>query len=412
MSYLHAPAYRSALGAVRASLEDLPSTEHTEDERAEGVLQEVYGLSLLDDTGVAGREKEEINADLESCVRAAGVDVATVMDLMDLLGEISLWPGDDDDDFEGYDEPHPKVDKSVPPPGLHDSKQLPLSANPDRLLTRPTTAMPEKTERVIPGSRAAPTSAANPTAHDSFGLPSTVPPQHKAPKIDRQIHPLNWRTVNHARVRPTRALHPHAAHIPTYARGVLPQDPTPGSLFRPPASSDLSIDECLARAAAERAVRGEAVRAAGKHFQGNKAVNGAVAGHYALQARQAAERVREWEMRAARMVVHGQLEQTGHTIDLHHLTIQEASALSIEAVERWWARQKVKGYDGIVAGSNQKPLTFAPGRPLTIVTGVGRHSAGKRGVLGPAVANVLEGAGWRVDRGSTGQGYLVVRGRR
>ena len=137
-----------------------------------------------------------------------------------------------------------------------------------------------------------------------------------------------------------------------------------------------------------------------------------MAGHYALQAREAAENARQWEMKAARLVVQSQLERTGHTIDLHHLTIQEASTLVLEATSRWYERQKAIQYHGHPAMSMQKPLSFVPGQSLTVVTGVGRHSAGKRGVLGPAVANVLESNGWKVERGYSGRGYLVVRGRR
>jgi hypothetical protein len=55
--------------------------------------------------------------------------------------------------------------------------------------------------------------------------------------------------------------------------------------------------------------------------------------------------------------------------------------------------------------------TFHPANGLTVITGVGRHSAGQKGVLGPAVQAALDQAGWRVDR-DTGRGYVVVKGRR
>ena len=48
------------------------------------------------------------------------------------------------------------------------------------------------------------------------------------------------------------------------------------------------------------------------------------------------------------------------------------------------------------------------GGAFRIVTGVGRHSAGGRGRLGPAVGGMLVREGWRVE---VGEGVLVVRGR-
>jgi len=74
------------------------------------------------------------------------------------------------------------------------------------------------------------------------------------------------------------------------------------------------------------------------------------------------------------------------------LTVHEAEILSLEVARDWFVYGEV--------------------RPLRIVTGVGRHSAGGKGVLGPAVGNALEREGWKVDRGESGRGYLVVRGKR
>jgi len=48
------------------------------------------------------------------------------------------------------------------------------------------------------------------------------------------------------------------------------------------------------------------------------------------------------------------------------------------------------------------------GRGLRIVTGVGRHSEGGRGKLGPAVARMLVSEGWRVE---VGEGIVEVLGR-
>lgn len=110
------------------------------------------------------------------------------------------------------------------------------------------------------------------------------------------------------------------------------------------------------------------------------------------------------------MIVGDQLEKSGHTIDLHHLTIHEATTVALESTARWYDRQKVTYYDGAKSDTGAKMRTFVPPRPLVVVVGVGRHSAGNVGVIGPAVATALEGGGWRVDR--SGRGYLVVRGKK
>ena len=411
LKYLHSPDYRSAYTAVRASLTAIPLKGPPDDGNSEAILQELYGLTLLEDSTKSDRERDQTRADLEICVNASGVDVATVMDLMDLLADISLWPGDDDE-LEQYE----YTPRTTGLPVLPQSPFPPTPfTNTDRLLSRPTSTK-VAVEKIIPGSRPAPTSISNPTAYDDFGQPSRTPAPSKHLRHDRQVHPLNWRTVEHERTRPSRSPHPHAAHIPSYALGTTPHDPTPGSLFASHPSSEPSVDDCLRRAAAAREKRGDAVRAAGQSFRGTiaggKATRGSVASHYAVQAREAGEIARQWEMKAARLVVSAQLERTGHAIDLHHLTVQEASTLALETTNRWYERQKAVQHQGSAAASNQKSLSFVPARTLTVVTGVGRHSAGQSGVLGPAVANVLEGEGWRVDRGESGRGYLVVRGRR
>lgn len=58
-----------------------------------------------------------------------------------------------------------------------------------------------------------------------------------------------------------------------------------------------------------------------------------------------------------------------------------------------------------------KPFAVpVPSKPFQIVTGQGKHSVNRVGILGPGVANELERVGWHVDRGYSGRGYIVVRG--
>lgn len=444
LSYLHSPIHTSRYTAIRSSLFHIPAASlATDDPAAKTILHDIYTVSAADHTNLASVEQKEVRADLEACVNAAGWDVGVVMDLMDLLAEVSAWRLEDE--LTGHDdsEPHDLPSSSSAPssPKLHSAslasrhpvhttssstRQTKPAFATERLTTRPgkgaiVSVMPK--DRKVPGF--------NPEfgglvtqAHDEFGVPVTMPLEsavsmRKTRSSDSkpQVHPQNFRIVSHARHKPTRAQHPYAAFIPSYARNALPNDPTPGALGFGSSSALYSIEDCLSRAQAERFRRETAIREAGRHFRGSnlaggRAAKGAVAGHYAAQAREAADKAREWEMRAARMYVEGQLHRTRHTIDLHHLTVAEATTLSLESAERWFESAKAAEYGGRAASSNVKQVGFVPSRPMTIVTGIGRHSAGQKGVLGPAVAAALETAGWRVQRAGGDRGYLTVTGKR
>ena len=412
LAYFHSPLHHSAYAAVRASLVDLPSSTHRpngsqSDGKGTKILQDLDGMSLLD------QDDEMTRGDLELCARAVGDDVAAVMDLMDLLTDIAQWPGDDD--LQRYDA---KAQPASPRTELEAGPSRPATSmakapfNQNRFLTRPQPTKPPEsvptTEKVVVGSK--PASSLYRTAHDDFGTSyPPIPPIKRHGDSGRQIHPLNWRVVDHSRHSPRRSLHPYASHIPSYARGQTPHDATPGSLFQ---THQTSIDTYLSHANAERTRRQDAILAAGRHFNsaGGKAVNGAVAGHYALQARQAGDKAREWELKAARVLVGSQLDTTGHTIDLHHLTIEQGTTVACEVIERWYEGERVRVGGG--SGGSGQAEGFAPTRGLSVIVGVGRHSAGQKGVLGPAVAHALENAGWKVDRGENSRGYLVVRGKR
>jgi hypothetical protein len=49
-----------------------------------------------------------------------------------------------------------------------------------------------------------------------------------------------------------------------------------------------------------------------------------------------------------------------------------------------------------------------PDRPLQIITGIGKHSANRIGILGPALLTTLSEDGWKVTKA---EGRLVVRGK-
>ena len=67
-------------------------------------------------------------------------------------------------------------------------------------------------------------------------------------------------------------------------------------------------------------------------------------------------------------------------------------------VQAWWDDVAEWARKGKVQGNGG----------LKVVTGVGRHSAGGRSKLGPAVGAMLVREGWKVE---VGDGVVIVRGR-
>jgi len=74
------------------------------------------------------------------------------------------------------------------------------------------------------------------------------------------------------------------------------------------------------------------------------------------------------------------------TIDLHGLTISEAKVVVLETLE------------------NRDHTRL----PLTVITGMGKHSRNQVGVLAPALLNMLREEGWRANTFEAG---LIVRDR-
>ena len=73
--------------------------------------------------------------------------------------------------------------------------------------------------------------------------------------------------------------------------------------------------------------------------------------------------------------------------------------IAAERVQRWWE-------GGAAEWAREGKIQGEGG--FRVVVGVGRHSEGGRGRLGPAVGGALVRGGWRVE---VGEGVLVVRGR-
>lgn len=455
--HLESTEYPSLYHATRASLTSIPPSRASPflssfnwDDISSGLLQDIYGVSLEVEGNPwsVPREERERHKDLEMCIGIAGQDVATVMDLMDLLVDLRTFQSHElePEPVLEFDTSLPRSMSASPPVGEEEQEQEQEQADDDDdwakplaapMNKRPVSSLPgpvtrpvpptkiskaQKT-RVIPG--ALPSSMANAT--DSFGVASPSPGMIK-PHAVGGPHPTNWQTVrSKSRTKDRKSQqghHPLAGSIPAYSRGGA----TAHGLYSQRLSSSFhgsgdsraktQMDEYLYQVQVERARREAAIRAAGRSFVGGgRAVRGAVSGHYAREAREAAERIRHLEMRAAELVIASQLdsnrpirpsreENRSKMIDLHHLTVSQAVNVSEKAVDKWWIKEREQRAEGW--GTKGKESQGC----LVIVVGAGRHSAGNRGVLGPAVAGHLDKAGWRVDKGETSRGYLVVHGRK
>ncbi|CAM0136427.1 unnamed protein product [Umbelopsis sp. WA50703] len=103
-----------------------------------------------------------------------------------------------------------------------------------------------------------------------------------------------------------------------------------------------------------------------------------------------------WNMRAARAIIREQrlLKNDDHLLDLHGLTVTEATELVKEGVNQWWSRSTMR------AGRTKI-------KPLNIVTGLGKHSDHGQSRLYPTVLKLLTREGWKVDTLSRGS-ILVI----
>ncbi|KAF2744773.1 hypothetical protein M011DRAFT_448543 [Sporormia fimetaria CBS 119925] len=128
----------------------------------------------------------------------------------------------------------------------------------------------------------------------------------------------------------------------------------------------------------------------------------AAAGYYAQLGRDLSSHLHAASAAEADALVASQ--STGSMLDLHGVSVDDAKRIASREVKRWWeglGEERIPGYRG---GQGE-----VGGGGFRVITGVGRHSEGRRGKLGPAVTRVLMKEGWRVE---VGEGAVVVLGKR
>ncbi|KAI4664209.1 uncharacterized protein J4E79_003711 [Alternaria viburni] len=99
--------------------------------------------------------------------------------------------------------------------------------------------------------------------------------------------------------------------------------------------------------------------------------------------------------------------QSGPTyLDLHGVTVADATRIAKQRTQAWWnglGERRIPEWSG--AGRR------GGGEAYRIITGLGRHSEGGRGKLGPAVLKTLVNEGWKVEA-EPGELYVTGLARR
>jgi hypothetical protein len=180
-------------------------------------------------------------------------------------------------------------------------------------------------------------------------------------------------------------------HIPLQLdhTSAVPRITSPSSPYGPQVPLE-SVTNTAAKHIQARDAAFSQARAAYRKGKSDPLMGGAAA-YYSQEGRDADARARQALSAAADRLAEMQSWKGG--IDLHGVTVEDAKRIAREKVTGWWHEL---GRDGQGVGAGYQ-----------IVTGVGNHSEGGVGKLGPAVGKMLIREGWKVQVGS---GYLVVTG--
>ncbi|KAF4976312.1 hypothetical protein FZEAL_6997 [Fusarium zealandicum] len=119
------------------------------------------------------------------------------------------------------------------------------------------------------------------------------------------------------------------------------------------------------------------------------------AGYYAEVAREQGRYASQATSTAADLLVEKQ--SSASSIDLHGVYVQDGVRIARQRVQAWWS------------GLGEFRTDKARQQPFTVVTGLGRHSAGGVSQLRQAVAAALLQDGWKMQ---VETGRFVIKGRR
>ncbi|KAJ4299228.1 hypothetical protein N0V90_004472 [Kalmusia sp. IMI 367209] len=184
--------------------------------------------------------------------------------------------------------------------------------------------------------------------------------------------------------------------IPRYAPINL-SDPTPESTSLPVLAPS-ATPRTTASLAASRSEAFTQASAAYRKGRSNPLYK-AAAGYYAQLGRDTNAHLHAQSEADADLFVSQQ--STSTVLDLHGVTVESATRIARQKTKAWLdglGEARIPGYGAGRGGARDG---------YRIVTGLGRHSEGGRGKLGPAVVRALVKEGWKVE---VGTGELVVTG--
>ncbi|KAK3050568.1 hypothetical protein LTR09_008208 [Extremus antarcticus] len=140
-------------------------------------------------------------------------------------------------------------------------------------------------------------------------------------------------------------------------------------------------------------------KAAAAHRRGRSdRLMGGAAAYYGEVGREYAARSANASAHAADQIAASQSSAT--QLDLHGVDVLNAVRIAQEKVDAWWEGLGESRSNGR-NGADQRQNGYR------IVVGLGRHSEGGKGKLGPAVTKMLKEQGWRVEPAGA---VIVVKG--
>ncbi|KAK4507676.1 hypothetical protein PRZ48_001411 [Zasmidium cellare] len=192
--------------------------------------------------------------------------------------------------------------------------------------------------------------------------------------------------------------------IPSYAKPLDDEDFVQPISKKDRATARLNLDEnfnASERAAAYSAARSTALSqayAAHRKAKSDRLMGGAAA-YYSQVGRDYAMLSNQATASAADDLAHAQ--SSSSQLDLHGIDVLNAVRIAKQKVEQWWEALGESRANGRV-GAQERQAGY------TIVVGLGRHSEGGKGKLGPAVNKALREDGWKVEQSGA---VLVVKGK-
>nr|POF04559.1 smr domain-containing protein [Quercus suber] len=197
--------------------------------------------------------------------------------------------------------------------------------------------------------------------------------------------------------------------IPQYAPVILNDENTPpwDSYSRNPSATtssrsihqDPSVSAYQASAfnSARRAALSQA-RAAHRKAKSNHLMGGAAA-YYGELGREYAALSSNASAAAADSLAASQ--SSSHHVDLHGIDVLNAVRIARDRTHAWWTGLGENRVNGRIGAADRST-------GYRIIVGVGRHSEGGKGKLGPAVSQMLQRDGWKFENAG---GVIVVSGR-